>query len=340
MKNVWYIGELPPPYGGVTVKNKLVYQHVYEPIGAKFIDLMICKRNPIMAPAIALEIIYSMIFGHKIIIGVGGTSRRKKLLRLQKFICGKKGLRKVILIGMGGQMHVTDTRDSMMTQMLSSLDSVWVEADGMIAELNKKGIQNAKLFPNCRTATDSQAPKKRDNGKLKLVFFSRICVEKGVDLIIDAYKELPPCVTLDIYGEVAKEYKQEFEQFLVEYPEVNYHGVFDATKNNVYEELNKYDVELLPTKWIGEGVPGALVESKMAGITAIVSDWGFNNEVIINGVEGIVLDENSVDKLIIAIEKMLYDKDLLDRLKNGAYHSRMRYCIETYRDELRKSISK
>lgn len=44
---------------------------------------------------------------------------------------------------------------------------------------------------------------------------------------------------------------------------------------------------LLPSKWSGEGVPGALVESKMAGIAAIVSDWNFNAEIVKNDSEGI-----------------------------------------------------
>lgn len=53
--------------------------------------------------------------------------------------------------------------------------------------------------------------------------------------------------------------------------------------HDVYEELNNYDIMLLPTRWEGEGVSGALIESKMAGITAIVSDWHVNSETVRDG---------------------------------------------------------
>ena len=30
-----FVGELPPPYGGVAVKDKLMFQQIYEPSGVK-----------------------------------------------------------------------------------------------------------------------------------------------------------------------------------------------------------------------------------------------------------------------------------------------------------------
>lgn len=76
---------------------------------------------------------------------------------------------------------------------------------------------------------------------------------------------------------------------------------------------------MLPSKWSGEGVPGALVESKMAGIAAIVSDWNFNAEIVKNDSEGIVLKE----KLSNVLNKINSQKMM--ELKVGAFESRKRY---------------
>lgn len=72
----------------------------------------------------------------------------------------------------------------------------------------------------------------------------------------------------------------------------------------------------------------------MAGITAIVSDWNFNREIVLDDQEGIVLEETSVDGLLKAVKKMSEDRRYTDRLKKGAFESRVRYCIRTYKERL------
>ena len=96
-------------------------------------------------------------------------------------------------------------------------------------------------------------------------------------------------IHIDIYGHIVDDFKEKFEKFIDENNNVTYQGVFDATKNNVYEKLHEYDILLFPSRWKGEGVPGILIESKMAGIVPIVSDHLYNSEIVLNNIEGIVL---------------------------------------------------
>ena len=150
-----------------------------------------------------------------------------------------------------------------------------------------------------------------------------------MDLVIEAFDKIEQIATLDIYGEVDASYKDRFEEFLKIFNSVRYHGIFkDSTL--VYQELNKYDAIILLTHWIGEGVPGALIESQMAGITAIVSDWNYNKEVVLDGEEGIVLKRNSPEELIKSVNYLHENRDELDRFKHSSFDSRGRYCIESY----------
>ena len=106
-----------------------------------------------------------------------------------------------------------------------------------------------------------------------------------------------------------------------------------TVKNNVYEKLHEYDILLFPSRWKGEGVPGILIESKMAGIVPIVSDHLYNSEIVLNNIEGIVLEKKDIGlQMSKTIKKLLEYEDIYNNLANGAFTSRMRYSLETYKE--------
>ena len=47
MKKMLYIGEFPPPFGGVSVKNSLIRRHIFSEDDIEWIDMYEYKRNPI-----------------------------------------------------------------------------------------------------------------------------------------------------------------------------------------------------------------------------------------------------------------------------------------------------
>ena len=56
-----FVGELPPPYGGVAVKDKLMFQQIYEPSGVKMIDLVECKWEPWKIPIVGINLVVSLL---------------------------------------------------------------------------------------------------------------------------------------------------------------------------------------------------------------------------------------------------------------------------------------
>lgn len=330
-----YIGELPPPYGGVTVKNTILYENVFKAAGTEMIDLQECKRSPLSTPATLFRLLRGMIGAQAVIIGTGAVWRDKLLLAVQRTLTGKRGLKKAAKIVMGGRYHELVKNDPALCRLLSQTGSVWVESESMIRAFREMGIPQTYFFPNCRVDEGAKEPGPCSDGKLKLVFFSRICIEKGVEDIIAAYKMLGDAakeITLDFYGELEDDIKTQFLKFAQSHENVTYHGVFDAVNINVYSELNQYDVMLLPSK--REGVAGALVEAKMAGITAVVSNRGCNGETVRDGAEGIVLPEPFAENLAKTLADLVHDRARVQKLKQCAYESRKRYCIETYRQAL------
>ena len=173
--------------------------------------------------------------------------------------------------------------------------------------------------------------------RLKAVFFSRITPDKGIDIILEAAKKLSK-VDFHLYGEKDSTYSDTFTNEINSLLNVKYHGVFKGKDAEVYDELSKYDVMLLPTRWKFEGIPGVLVESKIAGIPAIVSDICYNAEIVEDGVSGIVLKENTVENLTEAIERIDKNRAKLYRLKIGAKQSAEMYYIENYIEDILKKL--
>lgn len=130
---------------------------------------------------------------------------------------------------------------------------------------------------------------------------------------------------------------EKFEEFVNKSPNVKYCGVFDSTKSSVYKKLNEYDILLFPTHWKGEGVPGILVEAKMAGLAVIASPMNFNAEIIReDNKEGFLLEKDYAVEMAEIIKKCAENRELLKSIKEESYKSRKRYSINEYEKMLEK----
>lgn len=87
-------GEFPPPYGGVAVKDQLIFQNIFQGMNTQLIDLVGCKRMPYKTPVIFCQMVAGMVASSAVIIGVGTTWRRKVLLLLQRLLTGSRGMKK------------------------------------------------------------------------------------------------------------------------------------------------------------------------------------------------------------------------------------------------------
>ena len=93
MERVTFLCELPPPFGGVTVKNQLILDAVVRSSDAvQVVDFCEIKRNPIKAISVFARMVSAFIRKDTIVYGFGSHSRLKQALTLQKSIGGKGSL--------------------------------------------------------------------------------------------------------------------------------------------------------------------------------------------------------------------------------------------------------
>ena len=60
-ENAVFICELPPPYGGVTIKNNYIIQKIFNTYDIKIIDLMKCKKKKFLIFKTIFEIIKAYV---------------------------------------------------------------------------------------------------------------------------------------------------------------------------------------------------------------------------------------------------------------------------------------
>ncbi len=337
--DILYIGEFPPPYGGISTKNLFIKDCLLSDAAVEWVDMYDFKKNPFK-----LLLLFRSIFKHRNkAICIGCASKRLYgLLQAIKMFGNKKTLKNTSIFVMGSALKDFCGKSPKLARSLKRVKVLYVELQGIIDGLHELGLTNTYELPNCRDGSKACKPHQLEPAApIRLVFFSTVNREKGVPVIFEMAQFLQEekiPFTIDIFGEIAEDFKTEFQERLLTQKHCTYKGVFDVTKSNLYSKLNEYDALLLPTKWKGESCIGVLVESKMSGIPAIVSDHKYNKEIVVDGVEGIVVNGNLEKGFAEAVKRLYSDSELYDRLAQGAYISRTRYDFSTYIAPIREQI--
>lgn len=329
-----YIGGFPPPYGGVTIKNKMFYDNLSSILPMQKVDLILAKKKNIKELA---KLVWAVIRPRSILIIGSSGSSRKKISKLLYYF-NRSSLNRSLLMVMGGIESVIISNDIEYIKYVKEYKQVYVQTEGMKKHLVDVGINNVTVFPTCREFRDDfpEVRIKEREEPLKCVFFSLVSKDKGADLVLlasDLLRNSGIDVEIDMYGHIEDSYSEEFQE-KINNSKVNYKGVFKPDIDNVYNKLNEYDLLLFPTRWKAEGTPGILIESKIAGIAAITSDQNFNSEIVANGIEGIILNSNNEQDLADAITELYKNEKLLNSMKYKAKDSSKKYMLEGYIEDI------
>lgn len=322
MPKTLYIGSFPPPYGGVTVKNALLFEAISERVPLEKLDLVDVKRRDFRA----IKSFVKAVAGRDGALIIGASGDLRKLITDFMYCFNRLKMRRSLLFVMGGRVP----NDTVYIKRLGCYKRVFVETESMRKAFEEAGAQNVSVYPNCRKRPAVPCRVRKTVGG-RLVYFSLISEEKGAQLVIDAAKALPACLFV-FYGRIDPVYEAKFMNELEQMPNVEYRGVFDSVAGDVVEELNQYDIHLFPTMCPHEGVPGVIAETKLAGIPTIASNRGYNGELIEDGTDGLLTTRDSVEELVDAISALFDNPARLDRMKEAALDSAVKFYVDSYID--------
>ena len=96
---------------------------------------------------------------------------------------------------------------------------------------------------------------------------------------------------------------------------------------------------LLPTRWKAEGIPGIVIESRIAGLVPILSNHNYNKELVKNRVDGILLkDMQNAKELYLEVKKLCEDRELFNALRENSIRRSEEYYVESYIDSILDSL--
>ena len=261
-----------------------------------------------------ISLIFSIIHSKRIVI----MPAQRSLKYIVFLINILNASSKTVYVAIGGWLYDFCLNDKKIIKKLSRLKSILVQIESLRENLYYIGLKNVIVFPNYRKIENKNFEKIKSKSEIRLVFYSRVREDKGILIAINAIDQLKIPVQLDIFGPIDKSFKSIFDEIVKEKKFVNYCGVLNGPE--IISTLSKYNYMLFPTYYEGEGFPGAVLESMIAGTPVIASNWKYNAEIIHNGKNGIILEENTSECLAKTLKKILDDKKLGE--------SMMKYCIQ------------
>ena len=207
--------------------------------------------------------------------------------------------------------------------MLSGADCIHELLPAYVETLPQWCRNRAAVIPNAApekpVLTEAEAQRRYENedGPRVLLYLSRLAKPKRPDLLIDAFNLLAkdqPQWELHIYGHGNLE--ETLQQQVAQSPHrerICLHGVCTSTAR-AYASAHLY---CLPTEF--EGFPNAVLEAMSAGLPVV----GFGRcqamrEIVRHGVTGSLADENSAESLAQALQPLMADAALRQRMGQQA----------------------
>lgn len=202
---------------------------------------------------------------------------------------------------------------------------LYKKADAFVFQTNEQKEYYDKKIQNKSTIifnpiSDEFIEQKTNRLKEEKIIISigRLANEKNQKMLINAFSDFSKNnqdYKLKIFGEgPLREELQEQIDILDMKEKIILCGVSD----NIKQELEKSEIFVLSSN--NEGMPNALIEAMSLGLPVISTDCpcGGARELIVNGVNGILIPVNNKEELTKNIKKLVKDKEFASKLGKNA----------------------
>lgn len=209
---------------------------------------------------------------------------------------------------------------------VNSVDAILAPTKLMQRMLTQNGIDRnlVRHSPYGMDISRFRAPESSENGfsdsvragsvGLRLGYVGTIHPQKGVHVLIEAFKSLPweANVTLRLCGSFAHfpEYSREIFEMARTDPRINLAGTFPNEK--IAEEMKKIDVLVVPSTWY-ENTPLVIYSAFAAKIPVVATDLGGMAEVVRHEDNGLLFAPGDAGDLARQLHRLMDEPDSLKR---------------------------
>ncbi len=200
------------------------------------------------------------------------------------------------------------------------------------------GLMNVRWFPTSRPAATPKNSKSFQPGPLKLLYISQVRRNKGIDRVIKlagSLSENKLNAEISVYGEVFDEaYILEINSLPDQV--IQYKGV--AKSEEVYDVMRESDLMLFPTRYVGEGYPGVIVEAINVMLPVMATDMVSIRDLIDHEKDGLLVDFEDEELVLKKVKDLIEDREMLIVLHKHLEQKRNQFSSEFWNGEFFLSL--
>lgn len=232
----------------------------------------------------------------------------------------------------GGTFHNKIKNGEWSKVFYQKMKCLVVQSPRMLESLKEQGFTNVYYVSNSKRINHLPDISVRNNTTTRFVFLSRINPTKGCGEIIESVKQLNDMgyqnrFSVDFYGAIDLVYP-EFPNLIIGIDNIQYNGFLDLTRDKGYDLLSEYDMMLFPTYWDGEGFPGVIIDSYIAGVPVLASDWSLNCDYV-NDQTGIIIPHHNQKRLFEEMKNVIDGRYDLKTMAKKCQSQAMQYDNRT-----------
>jgi len=215
----------------------------------------------------------------------------------------------------------------------------------VIAQGSINGV-DTEFFKNTKTLDEKELIRdkfKIDKKDFVITFVGRIVKDKGINELIEAFVNLSKkynnlkLLLVGDYEEHLNPIKNENKILIDSLDSI----ITVGFQNDIRDFLSITDLFVLPS--YREGLPNSLIEAGSFGIPLLATNINGCNEIIDDGITGILVEKKSAKKLEEAIDKLLEDKEFYNSIKLKVRDRiiekyEQKYFWNELKNEIKKSI--
>ena len=312
MKKIIFVGWVNQgcaPVDGETTKNQYIIAELKKYCKVTVLDFYEKNRHP----WIYLQALWAFITQPEATI-IFSTSAKNVYAFLRLF--KRLRVRRDIIYWVIGGAFAKQVKDGIFrADVFNYITYNLVQCHSMIDELKEAGVTNARFVSNFKPIpyypdVETALAARTKSETLRFVFLSRIMPSKGCDYILEAVrrlnaKGLQPRFSVDFYGKIDADYREQFLKEVGRLENVIWHGLLDLRTNEGYDTLASYHAMLFPTFHPTEGFAGVMIDAFIASLPVLASDWAHNTEAITDGKQGIIYPVHNAEALMNVMEKCI-----------------------------------
>lgn len=179
---------------------------------------------------------------------------------------------------------------------------------------NVKGVDMERFDPN------RFADIKKDDSKFSFMFVGRIVGDKGINELVEAFTKLNAknsntrLVLVGSYENHLDPVSKLTQDRIDANPSIIVAG--PKFGDDLLVEYMKADCHMLTS--YREGFPNTPMEAGAMGLPNIVTDINGSREIVVDGVNGLIVPPRTVEPLYNAMERMISDKEMREKMQKNA----------------------